>query len=431
MKETFLHFIWQHQYFNTSQIFTKSGDPIRVINPGFKNHDEGPDFLNAKIMIGNIEWVGNIEIHIKSSAWYTHGHHEHGAYNNVILHVVYNHDREVLFTDNSIIPTLELKHYIAKGLIEKCSKLIDTNTNIPCSESITNVDGLTVSAMINRSATHRLERKAASFLKILKSLNNDWEECFYRHLAQNFGFKVNAAAFYRLTELLPLKIIAKHTANLQEVEALLFGMAGYLNQDSVDEYYWNLKKEFQFMKHKYFASTEVMKPSEWKLLRLRPANFPTIRIAQFANLLNNYQSMFTTFLEEDSLENIKKLLRVKQSEYWCSHYLFGEKTEKKIPGLGEDSIDNIIVNTISVALAAYSIAKDHQLYLDRAIHFQENIEAEANSIIDEWKNLEVSINSAFESQGAIELYNEHCAKKACLECQIGHRIIKGKQRLDL
>jgi hypothetical protein len=422
MTEAFIHYLWQFQQFNKSLLQTTKQESVKVLKTGILNTDAGPDFLQARILIGDIEWVGNIEIHIKSSDWNMHNHQYDGAYNNVILHVVWQHDKPILREDGSEIPTLELRLITNTALLAKYQTLLTNKSVIPCAPQFNSVSDLARIATLDKTLTKRLIQKSKIVEELLEENNGDWEDTAYQLLAKNFGFKINSEAFLRLSKNLSLKVLQKHRDSIIQIEAILFGQSGLLTD--VDTYSNRLWQEYNFLSAKYSLKGQILSNHEWKLLRTRPANFPTIRIAQLAKLIASQKSFFSLFTQTESIEDLRKILQIKQSEYWQEHYHFGKKAERKSKGLGKDSIDNLIINTVIPLLACYSQKIDNQAYMDRAIAFLESFPPESNHIIDLWKNLGLEIKTAFDAQASIELYNNFCSQKKCLQCNIGIEILK-------
>lgn len=423
MKEDFLHYIWKYKLFNTSNLVTQEGEAIEVINFGMHNTDAGPDFFNGKVKIGSTVWAGNIELHINSSDWVKHNHQNDKAYDNVVLHVVYNNDKDILDKEGNAIPTLELKDLIDKNLIAKHNNLIcQSDSDIPCGMQIKDIDSFTINSWLDRLAIERLERKSSEIQASLHQNKNDWEETFYQYLFKYFGLKVNALPFELLAQNTPLKIIEKHHT-IFSIEALLFGQGGYLENDVVDEYHNKLKKEYQFLKAKFDLTP--LEFSTWKMLRLRPSNFPTIRISQLANLLSKDTRLFAKIIAADSVKELQNLFNVKASIYWDTHYQFGEAvendTEKK---LGEATINSIIINVIVPFTFVYGKAKQSEAIVEKSLKLLESIKAENNVIVKNWKALGVKSNNAMQTQSLIELKNNYCSKKKCLICSIGNKILQ-------
>jgi hypothetical protein len=422
MNEAFLHYLWQFQQFDKSNLQTVSGERISVLKTGILNTDAGPDFTNSRLQINEIEWVGNVEIHIKSSDWQLHKHQHNEAYNNVILHVVWENDQPITRQDGSLIPTLELKSITDISLLSKYQYLIDNQAIIPCKEQFSEVSDLSKFAILDKVLAKRLQQKAEIVEQIFEQNKGDWEETAYQLLARNFGFKLNSETFLRLAQNLPLKVLQKHRNNLTQIEAMLFGQAGLV--DKVDEYSEKLSQEYDFFAAKFSLKTTQLGSHEWKFLRTRPANFPTIRIAQLARLITQQQSFFSLFTQTSSIEDLRNSLKIEQSTYWQEHYNFGKTASKNLVGLGKDSINNILINTVIPLLACYSEKTDNQDLMTRCVSFLEALPAEENHITEMWEGLGLTIKSAFDSQASIELYNNFCTQKRCLQCNVGIEILK-------
>ncbi|MEK6782512.1 MAG: DUF2851 family protein [Bacteroidota bacterium] len=424
MNESFLYYVWQLQYFTKKDLRTTAGERIEIFKPGILNKDSGPDFSNAKIKIGNLDWVGTVEIHVKASAWKEHHHDTDAAYDSVILHVVWENDKPVLRADNTMMPTLELLPLVEKSLLVAYKKLINSPTSIPCEKLFSTVNELVKISMLDRALMQRLELKAAQVIQLFNHNQNDWEEITYQLLARNFGFKVNYEPFFRLSHAVPYKVLLKHGDNLLQMESLLFGQAGFIDHALKDEYMKNLQREYQMLSKKYKLENMQLNKSVWKYLRLRPANFPTLRIAQFSALFFQRQNLFSQLVESENLQDLKSIFNVTPSEYWDHHYRFGHKTVRSLAGLGESSIDNLVINTVTPLLVAYGKQKDDQSFVDRAVNFLQHIQPESNKITKVWAEVGLPAKSAFDSQGLIELNNNYCLKRRCLSCTIGSSILK-------
>ncbi len=424
MNESFLHYIWQYQYFDKTDLQTQEGEPISIFKTGILNTNAGPDFSQAKIKIGTIEWVGNVEIHTKSSEWLNHKHNIDKAYENVILHVVWENDAEIKRIDGSVIPTVELKGRVDENLIKAYKKLINSPSSIPCEKSFPNVSDLIKLSMLDQAILQRLESKAEIVNQLVKSSNNDWEETAYQVLLKNFGFKINAEPFLQLAKSLPYKIIQKHSSNLQQIEALLFGQAGMLETKTKDEYISLLYREYEFLSKKYSLHESRLNPAQWKFLRLRPANFPTLRIAQLASILHSQKNLLSTLIETDSYPKLLNVFATSPSIYWQSHYHFAKKSKGFVPDLGESSKQNLLINSVVPLLVAYGKAKDDSRLMERAVEILQHLPAEVNKITRLWTGLGISFKSAFDSQALIEQYNNLCQKRQCLNCAVGASLLK-------
>jgi hypothetical protein len=424
VNEAFLNYLWQFQYFDKKELTTTSGESILVKKTGILNFNSGPDFLQSIIIIQDIEWVGTVEVHIKSSDWFVHKHENDLAYENVILHLVWEDDKPVIRKDGTRMPTLSLKSRVSEDLISNYRKLLNNSTSIPCSNSFDSINSITKISMIEKALTNRLENKSQQVLELLNKNKGDWEETIYQIVASNYGFKVNKEPFLMLSKNLPFKIIQKHRGNQLQVEALLFGHAGMLVTDSKDEYISRLYQEYKFLSNKYDLTPNALNHAQWKFLRLRPSNFPTLRIAQFASLMNSVNFLFAEITESSESEEIINLFKVNTSDYWKNHYRFGKKSSGKVQELGEESINNIIINSVAPILVAVGKQRDDQEMVDRAVALLQSIPGEKNKIVKQYQQLGYSCKSAVDSQGLIELFSNFCQKRQCLNCSIGTAILK-------
>ncbi len=422
MNEAFLHYIWQYQYFEKSDFRTTSGEIITVLHPGFKNTNAGPDFLNAKIQIADVVWIGHVEIHINSSEWIDHRHHIDMAYDNVILHVVWKENQFILQKDGSNLPTAELKGRVSEDLLLRYRKLVNQPESIPCAHQLPGVAHIKKITMLDKAVIERLENKSLLVQALLEKYGNDWEQTAFHVLCRNFGFKINAPAFERLAEILPQKLLLKHD-QMTHLEALMFGQAGFLEGDCADQYFQHLKREYHLLGKKYGISDRKMSKAQWKFLRLRPANFPTLRIAQLAMLVHQQKNIFSKIVDATTYKDLLDMFSVTQSEYWQSHYRFDYPTDERIAGMGESSVYNLLINSVIPMLVAYGRSRDEQVYIDRAVSFLQEIPAEDNAIIKRWKNCDWLAASAADSQGLIELFNNYCMKRRCLDCTIGFSLL--------
>lgn len=418
MEEEFLHYLWKFRLFDGKVLTTQSDEPIEIIKCGEPNSDSGPDFFNAKIKIGKTLWAGNVEIHIRASDWEAHKHQNDKAYDNVILHVVYQADKEIKRKNGEIISTLELRSRIPKHLYQKYLSFRSSRDWIPCGSQIKNFDPFILHNWIDRLLVERLEKKSAPILEILKQNKNNWEEAFYLALARNFGLKVNSEPFEQLARAVPLSVLAKHKNSLLQTEALLFGTAGFLEKEFKDDYPKQLQKEYRFLKQKF--KLRPIDVSLWKFMRLHPPNFPTIRISQFANLVYRSSHLFSKILEA---KNITSLLECESSEYWITHYRFEKLSQKRKKTIGSETVNNILINTIVPFIFIYGKQKHDEAHVDRTFALLEKTLPEKNSIISKWQELGVNAKNAYETQALLQLKNEYCAKKRCLECSVGAKLL--------
>ncbi len=418
MTEKFLQYIWQFKLYNNTDLFVND-KPVEIISNGTINTDSGPDFFNAKIKIADTLWVGNVEIHINSSDWFKHNHHKDKAYDNVILHVVKNKDAETYNSKNIQIPTIELKY---PEFIEKNYKELEYSPyKIACETKLQNIESFYIKNIFYALAIERLNQKNEQINNILKENNNNWENAFYILLFRHFGAKVNADSFEMLAKNTELKILAKHKNNLTQIEAILFGQAGFLDEDIDNEYHKLLKQEYKLIKSKFNISG--LDKHQWKFLRLRPANFPTVKIALAAKLIYQSSSLFSKILQAKNIDELYKLFNVSLSSFWETHYTFEKESIKRTKHLGKASINTIIINVIIPFLFNYGQQRKIQDLQDRAISFLEQIKAENNSIIRYWNKIGVSADNAFQTQALLQLYNNYCLKKKCLSCKIGYKIM--------
>jgi len=421
--EDFLHYVWQFRSFNNNDLKTADGENLKILHQGFLNKNAGPDFSNSKIQLGETIWAGNIEIHIKASDWLKHNHQTDASYDNVILHVVYENDVEIKRMDGSVLPVLELKNRIADELIEKYENLFLTLTDFPCIAQIKIVDKLIVDSFLSRTLIERFEQKTHAVIETLNELNGNWDETFYRFMARNFGFKINALPFELFAKAIPQQIYSKHKDNPLLIEALVFGSAGFLNDNFREEYPGRLKKEFQFLKKKY--KIQAIEVTVWKFMRMRPQNFPTIRLAQFAALIVKANHLFSKVMEISGVAELRGLFEnLPVNDYWKTHYHFKKETEAVSIQIGKTSIDNILLNTVALFLFAYGKHTGTQFYVSRAIKLLESLPSEQNAITEKFTAAGVIIDNAFSSQGILQLKKQYCDQKKCLSCGIGIKILK-------
>jgi hypothetical protein len=422
--EDFLHYVWKFRLFDRIGLQTDDGEVLEILSVGMHNTDSGPDFHNARIRIGETEWAGNVEVHLSASDWQKHGHATDNAYENVILHVVYRNDEPLVLSSGRKVPTLQLKDRVPDELFDRYRQMVFGNQRIiPCEASIGGIDGLIMHNWLTRVLVERLEKRSTSVTDTLTLNRGDWEETFYQFLAANFGFKTNALPFELLAKSLPQLTLAKHKNNPMQIEALIFGQAGFLNGELKDEYPLKLQKEYDFLRKKY-----NLKPIEthlWKFMRLRPPNFPTIRLAQFAALIVQSNHLLSKILEIREVGALRALFTdVKVNEYWDNHYKFDAESKPQPKNLGASSIDILLINTLVLFLFSYGKHHQQQHFISRSLKLLENLPTEQNNITEDFITLGVKINNAFESQALLELKNNYCNYKKCLQCGVGNKILK-------
>lgn len=420
MTEKLLHFIWQFQYYNKTNLKTVEGENLQIINIGSLNHHQGPDFLNATIQLNAIILVGNIELHVNTSDWTKHKHNNDENYNNVILHVVWNNDKQII-TNQSSISTLELKNIVAKILLDRYQNLMQANKGIACKKFLPVLNSLQCLAFKESLVAERLEEKSKKIVQLLTQNKQHWEEVFWWLLAANFGNKINKDCFQEIAQTIQVNVLAKHKNQLQQLEALLFGQANLLNSAIEDDYYILLQKEYKFLQHKY-----QLKKVNYSVLfhRLRPANFPTIRLAQLAKLISNSSHLFSKILVIDKLTELKFLFQVTANDYWHYHFNFSEKSAYQPKSLGNQMIENIIINTVVPMLFAYGLYNKEEHYKTKAIEWLQALSPEKNSVITEWKNTEITAQTAFDTQALLQLNKFYCTKLNCLSCAVGVKILR-------
>ncbi len=423
LKEDFIQYLWRVKKIYLNDLKTTEGETIEILETGRHNTNAGPDFLDAKIKIDGILLVGNVEMHLRSSEWIKHKHQHDLAYQNVILHVVLVEDEIIYHGNKSRIPCLELRSRIPPRISKTYLKIINNETWIPCQHLFHKVSKIQLGLWLDRLLVERLQRKTAYIGERLDATQNDWETCFFQMLCRSFGTRVNAEPFEWLARVIPLSILAKHQDRLLHIEALLFGQAGMLEREFVDAYPQKLKKEYQFFRKKY--GLEPIHLASWKMLRLRPANFPTIRIAQLAVLIFKSRHLFSKSLAAQNVKEIENMFNLNVSTYWQTHYVFDKKTVKRKKTMGKSTIHLLIINTIAPFLFIYGKKKGEQRYQDRALKLLTEIPAEQNKIITRWKELGLKPTSAYETQALLELKNNFCDHKACLSCTVGHQVLKG------
>ncbi|MCC8409859.1 DUF2851 family protein [Mucilaginibacter sp. UR6-1] len=422
--EDFLHYVWKFRLFDRAELKTVEGDEIEIYSAGMHNKHAGPDFHNARLRIGETTWAGNVELHLSSADWQRHGHTNDKAYDNVILHVVYRDDAPVTLPNGRRLPTLELHNRISPDLYNRYHRLIFGERQfIPCEANITVVDSLTMSNWLSRILVERLEKRSEAVLNTLETNRGDWEETFYQFLAANFGFKTNALPFELLARSLPQITLAKHKNNPLQIEALVFGQAGFLDGDVTDDYPQKLKTEYQYLKHKH-----GLKPIDnhlWKFMRMRPQNFPTIRLAQFAGLIMQSNHLLSKILEISEVEILRGLFdSISIHPYWENHYRFDAESKPSPKNLGRASANILLLNTVALFLFTYGKQHKQQYHINRALKLLESLPAETNNITADFVNLGLKIKTAFESQALLELKNNYCDYKKCLDCSVGNKILK-------
>jgi len=421
MKEDFLHYIWRFQKFDFSDLKTVQGEILTIVNSGQYLQKAGPDFFNAQIIIGNQKWAGNVEIHLKSSDWYVHHHETDSNYESVILHVVWEHDTEVFRKDNSEIPVLELKNYIPRKTIENYNALAIAKSWIYCEKEIQNIDDFVLKNWQEKLFFERLQRKVEPIQNLLSETENNWEAVLFCLLAKNFGLNTNGEILMKVAKSIPFSIIRKESAELENIEALLFGRSGLLEKENEDVYFKDLKFRWIYIQEKYQLKKIIIEPIQF--FKHRPDNFPTIRLAQLAQLYFSRRNLFSQILEAKSVSNFYEIFNVQVSEYWKTHYQFDKESPKKRKVLTTSFIDLVLINTIIPLKFIYanSLGKDVS---EDLIDLLNEIQAEKNVIIEKFNNFGIESKNAFETQSLLQLKNEYCNQKRCMNCAIGLELLK-------
>lgn len=421
MKEDFLHYIWQNKKFDFSSLKTTQGESLTLVNVGHYLQQEGPDFFNAQLIIGNQKWAGNVEIHIKSSDWYLHKHEKDVNYDSVILHVVWEHDVDIYRKNNATIPVLELMKLVSQEEISKYNALVTPKSWIFCEKDIATIKEIVLTNWQERLFFERLENKAIPFEILLKENHSDWEATLFCMLAKNFGLNINGQSFLELAKSIPFSILKKESFEVENLEALFFGKGQMLNDEKQDYYLIDLQKRWHFLSHKYQLEASHITPIQF--FKLRPDNFPTIRLAQLAMLYHSKQTLFLELILAKTTGEIYKIFNNATSAYWASHYNFDSQSKIKSKTISNSFIDLIIINTIIPLKFLYAKANGKDS-IEELIDLIQTVKPEKNSIIEKFDFFKIKSKNAFESQALLQLKNEYCSNKKCLQCEIGLTLLK-------
>lgn len=422
MKENLLHFVWKLKLFSTTNLVSTNGETVEIISTGTANLNTGPDFLNAKLVINKQLWAGNVEIHLDSSDWYAHNHETDENYDSVILHVVWEHSVEVFRKTNQPIATLELKNYISKELLDNYRQLFSKNKNwINCEKDIASVDSFILTNWIERLYVERLENKSVQIQNNVTKLNNNWEAVLFVLLAKNFGLKINAEAFMNFANSFDFSIVRKVSGNLVQLEALFFGQAGMLSKEYESEYFENLKKEYYFLQVK-FRLTPISN-GQVQFFRLRPTNFPTIRLSQLAMVYHRHQNLFSKIVEKENIKEFYDLFDLATSSYWETHFTFETASKKSVKKITKPFIDLLLINTV-IPLKFLYLKSLGKTDISSALNIIAQIKPEKNEIISKFSQLSIKSKTAFETQALLQLKNEYCNKQLCLNCAVGKELLK-------
>ncbi len=424
MNEKFLHFLWRNRLF-PQMLTSVDGQKIEVLNVGFPSVDAGPDFTGARLKINNRFWAGAVELHVKSSDWYKHGHGDNPVFEGVILHVVMEYDKPVYRKNGELIPTVVIKP--TEALIARYKDLASSKEKVKCSAYHQDIDAVVVAGWLDNLLFERLIARRVEIVQQLHNNNEDWEETLYQRIARSLGMRVNDEPFEMLARSLPYKILKRYKDNRQVLEALLYGQAGFLEDNIEDEYFLKLKRDYH-----HYAIKHKLKPLNkkiWKFMRLRPYNYPTIRISHLAYIISQTDHLFSYILEAEDVKRTKELFKAKTTDYWDTHFRFGDEGKFIRKDLGPKAIDNILINAVIPVLFSYALYMHDNVLKDRAFAFMKTIDFENNYITRLFRKLHVNKPSAADSQAFIQLYKHYCLENRCLECRLGAFIIEkgGKQ----
>ena len=430
--EKLLHYVWKHKLFPPEPLYTTAGQPIEIIDTGLHNTNAGPDFFNAKVKIGGEIWVGNVEIHDRSSDWFAHNHHRDDHYNNVILHIAEAVDADVKTANGLIPPQLQLT--VPPLIAQHYTELLQTDDYLPCYQIIPNLMPLTVHSWLNALETERLERKTDDILRRVSHANGSWEAGYFITLARSYGFGINSDAFEQWASSIPLNDVAHHRDDRFQVEAIFLGQAGLLETSAIperhraealaDDYYQHLQKEYVYLAHKF--NFKPVSHSIWRFLRLRPANFPHIRIDQLAHLYYMRKAGLSQIIACTSLKEAREALTTSVTPYWKNHYSFGAESPRKEKKTSTVSLNLLLINAVIPTLFAYGRHKQDERLCERAFSFLEQLKAENNHIVRTWQRVGLNVETAADSQALIQLKKEYCDRKDCLRCRFGYEYLKKK-----
>lgn len=432
--ERLLHYVWKHKIFPLSQLFTTDGEEVEVVDPGLQNTDAGPDFFNAKLRVGTTVWVGNVEIHERSSDWYSHGHDKDTAYENVVLHVTGLADRDVFTSAGKRLPQLVLE--VPEEVRQNYAELLSTDHYPPCYKVIPSLSQFTVHSFLSRLTAERLERKRGEVMQRLALCGGNWEQTLFMTLARSFGFGINGDAFEEWGRCVPLSAAAHHRDNLLQVEALFMGQAGFLDVQNLpasqreaassDSFFLALGREYRFLTAKF--GLKPMASGHWRFLRLRPQNFPYIRIAQMAELYSSRRCGLSLLLDCRDIDALRACLRTGTTPYWETHNAFGTVGQRRTKVMTDASVDSLIINAVVPVFAAYAVHRQDERLSVRAMELLEGLQAEKNSIVSMWRECGLTVKSAADSQALIQLKRCYCDRKDCLRCRIGYETLRIKNK---
>ncbi|MEZ4838973.1 DUF2851 family protein [Flavobacterium sp.] len=420
MKEDFLHYVWQYKKFALTNLKTFSGQELTIIHSGYYVQQAGPDFFNAQIIIDNQKWAGNIEIHSKSSDWYVHHHQTDANYDNVILHVVWEHDTDVFRKNNTVIPVFELKQHVSHEVLQHYKNLFAQKTWINCENQLATIDSFTISNWIERLFFERLEKKANEVETLLQKNTFDWEATFFQLLAKSFGLNTNGEAFLKMAESIPYSVVKKEGFEVKSLEALFFGATGLLEDENEDNYFDDLKKRWNYLKYKYRLNVNYYDSVQF--FKLRPDNFPTIRLAQLAQIIAKQHHLFQNLINTNSIHQIYHYFDCNVTEYWQSHYVFDKPHSRRNKKITKSFIDLLVLNCILPIKFAFAHINGNSIE-ENIVALASEIVSEKNTIIDKFKSVGLASTNSYQSQAMLQLKKEYCNINKCLHCAIGQKLI--------
>ncbi|MGY8909346.1 MAG: DUF2851 family protein [Flavobacteriales bacterium] len=422
MNEEFLYYVWKYKIFTDINLQTSDAKEVSILKAGIHNKNSGPDFLNAQVKIDHQLWAGNVEMHVKSSDWYLHKHEEDTNYDAVILHVVWEHDVDVFMKNNKALATLELKNFVSKELLENYHSLVYHQQKfIPCENQLTTIDEFLLNNWLERLYFERLEHKSTFIKQLLLDTNADFEAVLFQLLAKNFGLKVNGEPFLQLATSMDFSVVRKERFDLEQLTALFFGQAGFLEEDLEEHYHQQLKEKYRYLKHKH--KLNFISKNTFQFFRMRPQNFPTIRIAQLASLLYTHQNLFSKLMNINKKEDFYDLFSFEVDAFWKTHFTFESDSKKSPKKLTKSFVDLIIINTIIPLKFVYLLSRG-EVSENEIMQLIKQVSSEKNSIISNFAALEIKVKNAMESQALIQLKNNYCIKKRCLQCAIGNSLLR-------
>jgi hypothetical protein len=423
MQEQLLQFIWHRKLFRADNLVTTQGHAVEIIHCGIPNQDQGPDFLQARVRLDEQLWAGHVEIHIRSSAWYLHSHHQDTHYNNVILHVVWQEDQPVITESGIRIPCLELEGKVDKQLLDRYRLLMDNEEWIPCASAIAGVPSMIKTSWLERVLAERLEEKTNRIAQAYDRCGNDWEQTFFVMLCRHMGAPANSDAMENLGYKVPLNILSRHGDRPDQIEAILFGVAGMLEKSTEETYPLHLKKEFDFLKKKYGLS--IIPALQWKFLRMRPAHFPTIRIAQLSVIISRTRHFIPFITEDVSIKSWMHLFNVSPADaYWENHYHFKSASPPSHKTLGKETAIGLLINLVAPFMFFYGKMQGPSILKEKAVSLLGSLPAEKNAVLKEWKKNGWPALDAGQSQALLQLKKHYCDEKKCLHCAVGLKVIK-------